>query len=71
MSNTVRIGSANTGSGFLKANTVDYRLGAKEALDKVDHTIGELEALVEPLMAAREEEALTAFEHSAAAGNPS
>ena len=46
MSNTVRIGSANTGSGFLKANTVDYRLGAKEALDKVDHTIGELEALV-------------------------
>ena len=46
MADTVRIGSANTGSSFLKANTVDYRLSADEALHKVDNTIDELEALV-------------------------
>jgi predicted amidohydrolase len=46
MPNTVRIGSANTGSSFLKANTVDCRLSAEDALNKVDRTIGELEDLV-------------------------
>ena len=46
MPETVRIGSANTGSSFLKANVVDYRLGAEEALDQVDRTIEDLVEIV-------------------------
>ena len=46
MADTVRIGSANTGSSFLKANVVDYRLGAEAALDQVNRTIEDLAEIV-------------------------
>ncbi len=55
---------------FPQNRVSDHRI--QLTLHKLDAVLqGELEDLVEPLMAAREEEALTAFEHSAAAGNPS
>ncbi|HJM43323.1 MAG TPA: peptide chain release factor-like protein, partial [Nitrospinota bacterium] len=55
---------------FPQNRVSDHRI--QLTLHKLEAVLqGELEALVEPLMAAREEEALTAFEHSAAAGNPS
>ena len=55
---------------FPQNRVSDHRI--QLTLHKLDAVLqGELEDLVSPLMAAREEEALTAFEHSAAAGNPS